>query len=198
MWCDCMKFKIFKLYSIRFVWMVLIIASLLSSFISVRIAITFRQAPTPLAIFVLGSSSERMEFAGRFWQSRQNLDIWVSDFDSYLDGNRRIFEGFGVPNQKLHLDGRATDTVTNFTSLVEDFSSRKLQHIYLITSDYHMRRARSIATIVLGNRGIVITPVGVVSRGESESLVRVLRDCGRSVLWLVTGKTGASFNPRLR
>ncbi|WP_235006714.1 YdcF family protein [Calothrix rhizosoleniae] len=167
-----MKFKLFKLYSIRFVWLVLIIALLLSSFISVRIAITFRQAPTPQAIFVLGSSSERMEFAGRFWQSRQNLDIWVSDFDSNLDGNRRIFERFGVPNQKLHLDGRASDTVTNFTSLVEDFSSGKLQHIYLITSDYHMRRARSIATIVLGNRGIVITPVGVVSRnGKSESVV---------------------------
>ncbi|MDJ0733750.1 MAG: YdcF family protein [Nostocaceae cyanobacterium] len=193
-----MKFRLFKLYSIRFLCLVLIIALLLSSFISVRIAIAFRQTPTPQAIFVLGSSSERMEFAARFWHSHTDLDIWVSDFGWNLNYNRRIFERFGVPNQRLHLDGRASDTVTNFTSLVEDFSNRKLQHIYLITSDYHMRRARVIATIVFGSRGIVITPVSVSSRrDESESLVRVLRDCGRCVLWLVTGRTGASLNPRL-
>jgi hypothetical protein len=61
-----------------------------------------------------------------------------------------------------------------------------------------MRRAKAIASIVLivfGSRGIAITPVAVVSKGESlESFVRVLRDCGRSVLWLFTRRTGASFN----
>jgi uncharacterized SAM-binding protein YcdF (DUF218 family) len=98
----------------------------------------------------------------------------------------------------LHLDGRATDTVTNFTTLVEDFVRQKLQHIYLITSDYHMKRARAIASIVLGSHGIAVTPVEVPSQGDkSESLVRVLRDCGRSVVWILTKRTGASFNPHV-
>jgi hypothetical protein len=36
-----------------------------------------------------------------------------------------------------------------------------------------MNRARAIAAIVLGSRGIAVTPVGVSSRGdESETLVR--------------------------
>ena len=81
-----------------------------------------------------------------------------------------------------------------------------LQHIYLITSDYHMRRARAIslrhgfanASVVLGSRSVVVTPVAVDSRrDENESLVRVVRDFGRSVVWLLSGRTGASFNPRL-
>ncbi|MEO1433309.1 MAG: hypothetical protein AAFS12_05585 [Cyanobacteria bacterium J06632_19] len=73
-----------------------------------------------------------------------------------------------------------------------------LQHIYLITSDYHMRRARAIATVVLGSRGVVVTPVAVDSeRDEDEALVRVVRDFGRSLLWVLSGRTGAGFNPRL-
>lgn len=166
--------------------------------IPVRIAIALHRAPIPQSIFVLGSDPARMEFAARFWQSHSNLDIWVSDYASYEQPNRRIFRQFGVPNERVRFDGRATDTVTNFTTLVGDFVSQKLEHIYLITSDYHMRRSRAIATIVLGSRGIAVTPVAVPSTGQnSESLVRVLRDCGRSLLWIVTGRSGASFNPIL-
>jgi uncharacterized SAM-binding protein YcdF (DUF218 family) len=140
-----------------------------------------------------------MKFAAQFWQSHRNLDIWVSDFESNLNYNRPIFQQFGIPNQRLRFDGKATDTVTNFTSMVDKFADRKLQHIYLITSDYHISRARAIATIVLGSQGIVVTPLAVPSLGDrSESLIRVLRDCGRSVLWIVIGRTGASLNPRMR
>ncbi|GAX36699.1 YdcF family protein [Nodularia sp. NIES-3585] len=178
---------------------VLAIALVLVSIIPVRIAIASYQQPVPQAIFVLGSASERMKFAAKFWQSHQNLDIWISDFAWNLDANRRIFLQSGVPDQKLHLDGRATDTVTNFTTLVEEFAGRDLQNIYLITSDYHMRRSRVIATVVLGSQGIVVTPLAVPSSGEEpESLLRVLRDAGRSLLWIVTNRTGASFNPKLR
>ncbi|MHC5731641.1 MAG: YdcF family protein, partial [Nostoc sp.] len=61
-----------------------------------------------------------------------------------------------------------------------------------------MKRARAIAAIVLGSHGIAVTPVEVPSQGDkSETLVRILRDCGRSILWVVTGRTGASFNPRM-
>jgi uncharacterized SAM-binding protein YcdF (DUF218 family) len=176
----------------------LAIAVVLASIIPVRIAIAFAQAPTPQAVFVLGGDSARMKFAANFWQSYQNLDIWVSDFASNLDGNREIFLRSGVPHQQLYLDGKATDTVTNFTTLVNKFAERKLEHIYLITSDYHMKRARVIATVVLGSRGIVVTPVAVPSSGEEpESLLRVLRDGGRSLLWIFTDRTGASFNPKL-
>ncbi|MEB3217219.1 MAG: YdcF family protein [Nostocales cyanobacterium 94392] len=107
------------------------------------------------------------------------MDIWVSDFPQYLDEHQQILRKFGVLPSQLHLDGAATDTVTNFTSLVDDFVADNLHHVYLITSDYHMRRARVIASVVLGSRGVVVTPVAVDSgRDEDESLVRVVRDEG--------------------
>lgn len=190
-----MKCKLLRLV----LWSILTIALLLTNIIPARIAIALYQTPVPQTIFVLGGASERMKFAGQFWQSHQNLDIWVSDFAWELDADRRIFLQYGVPDAKLHLDGRATDTVTNFTTLAEDFANQRLQHIYLITSDYHMRRARAIATIVWGSQGTVVTPVAVASQNQrSESLVRVLRDCGRSFLWIVTRRSAASFNSRLR
>ena len=180
-------------------WFGLSLLVVLLGFIPVRINIAFRQAPTPQAIFVLGGDPSRMKFAGQFWQSRRDLDVWVSDYRRNLDFNRRIFQKEGVPDERLHFDFEATDTVTNFTTVVDDFVDTDLQHVYLITSDYHMRRSRVIATVVLGSRGVVITPVAVDSRrDEDESLVRVVRDFGRSVLWIATGRSGASLNPRLR
>lgn len=193
-----MKRKITKYHILKVIASVLGVGLVLASIVPVRIAIALHQAPLPQAIFVLGSDPARMEFAARFWQSHSNLDIWVSDYASYEQPNRRIFQKFGVPNEQFRFDGRATDTVTNFTTLVGDFVNQKLQHIYLITSDYHMRRSRAIATIVLGSRGIAVTPVAVPSTSQKpESWVRVLRDCGRSVLWIITGRSGASFNPML-
>lgn len=190
--------SIFRKCKRRLVWLILAIALSLFSIIPAKIMIAFHQTPVPQAIFVLGGDSQRMEFAAQFWQSHKGLDIWVSDFDSNLNHNRQIFQKFGVPNEKLQFDGTATDTVTNFTTLVDDFVKHKIQHIYLITSDYHMRRSRAIASIVLGSQGIVVTPLAVPSsENRSESLIRVVRDCGRSLLWIFSGRTGASLNPRL-
>jgi uncharacterized SAM-binding protein YcdF (DUF218 family) len=185
----------------RYYWNTLILLGFLAllSVIPMRLAIASVLAPTPQAIFVLGGDSNRMEFAARFWQSHPHLDIWVSDDLFSLEADRQIFLRFGVPRERLHLDGRATDTVTNFTTLAADFATYNIQNLYLITSDYHMRRSRAIAAIVLGSRGVVVTPLPVPSGSEvSESWVRVLRDCGRSLLWLITGRTGASLNPHLQ
>jgi uncharacterized SAM-binding protein YcdF (DUF218 family) len=113
-----MRIRFLKFNRVWLVWLVAVL--LLISFIPVRIAVTFRQAPTPQAIFVLGGDFARTKFAGEFWQSRKDLDIWVSDFPQYLDKQQQILKKFGVSKKQLHLDGAATDTVTNFTTLVDD------------------------------------------------------------------------------
>ena len=92
----------------------------LLGFIPVRINIAFRQAASSQAIFVLGGDFERTRFAGEFWQSRKDLDIWVSDFANYLDEHRQILRKSGVSDEQLYLDGAATVVVTNFTSLADD------------------------------------------------------------------------------
>jgi hypothetical protein len=60
-----------------------------------------------------------------------------------------------------------------------------------------MPRAKAIATIVFGSHGITFTPISVPSNKPTESQLRVIRDSGRSLLWLISGRTGASFNPKI-
>ncbi|WP_369076427.1 YdcF family protein [Coleofasciculus sp. LEGE 07081] len=169
---------------------------ILLSIIPLRLAIAYSQAPHPQAILTLGGGVERETFTAQFAQAHPTLDIWVS---SGIPSNkaRPIFRAAGINDERVHLDRRAVDTVTNFTSLVPDFKRRHIQHLYLITSDYHMPRATAIAILVLGSQGIAFTPVSVPSNIPTESSFRLLRDVGRAFLWVVTGHTGASLNPRL-
>ena len=168
----------------------------LLSAIPVRLLIAHIQAPQPQAILTLGSWSDREYFTAQFATAHPDLEIWVST-GTPPENARAIFRAFNIPDSRVHLDRRAVDTVTNFTTLVADFKQRRIQHLYLITSDYHMMRAKAIATIILGSAGIAFTSVAVPSDTPPESWLRILRDIGRAILWIFTGRTGASLGEEL-
>ncbi len=167
----------------------------LITIIPVRLVIATTRAPFPQAILTLGGSPAREKFTAQFAQMHPSLEIWVSS-GTPPNQAREIFQAAGIPNTRVHIDRRAVDTVTNFTSLVKDFKKRNFHHLYLITSDFHMPRAKAIATFVLGSQGIALTPVSVPSNKPPESWLHILRDSGRALLWVVTGRTGASLNPK--
>ncbi len=184
------RFRLFCLVSATFF-------AVLVSIIPVRLAIANLQAPQPQAILTLGSWLDREVFTAQFALEHPNLEIWVSTGTPPESANP-IFRAFGIPENRVHLDRRAVDTVTNFTTLVADFKSRQIQHLYMITSAYHMPRAKAIATLILGSQGITFTPVSLPSGEPPESRLRIIRDIGRSLLWIVTGRTGANLNPNLQ
>lgn len=175
-------------------WLSCAAIPLLLSIIPVRLAIASYQAPDPQAILTLGGGGDREAFTAQFAKKHPSLEIWVSSGQS-PDEARAIFRAVGIPDTRVHLDRRAVDTVTNFTSLVADFKHQTIQHIYLITSDFHMSRAKVIATLVLGSRGIAFTPIAIPTNHPKESWERILRDFGRAIVWVFTGRTGASLNP---
>ncbi len=181
------KSRFFSLVSCAFLLLPL-------SIIPVRLAIASYQAPEPQAILTLGGGSEREIFTAQFAVSHPSLEIWVSSGILHKEA-RAIFRAYGIPDSRVHLDNRAVDTVTNFTSLVADFKRHHFQHVFLITSDFHMPRSQAIATIVLGSQGITFTPVTIPSNKAIESQFHILRDVGRAFLWLITGRTGASLHP---
>jgi uncharacterized SAM-binding protein YcdF (DUF218 family) len=154
----------------------------------------FRQ---PQAVLVLGGATERELFAAEFAKDHPDLPIWVSS-GSNPEYSEWVFAEAGVDADRLHLDYQAVDTVTNFTTLVKEFKARDINSIYLITSDYHMRRATVIGEIVLGSQGIDFKPVVVESERSPESLNKAIRDGARAVLWVATGETGDSLIPLLR
>lgn len=175
-------------------------ASLLAILLSViptRLYIAARQAPLPQAIFVLGGGHYREESAAQLASAYPELDIWISS-GSKPDVIRSIFQSAGVSADRMHLDYQASDTISNFTTLLPQFKARHFQHLWLVTSDYHMQRANAIALIILGSRGITHTTHTVPSQNRPpESTLRTGRDLVRAVMWLMTGQTGEALGRKL-
>ena len=151
----------------------------------------------PQAILVLGGDTQREHFAADLARQHPALEVWVSS-GSNPEYAEWLFQEANVEPVRVHLDYRAVDTVTNFTTIVRDLKAREIQSVYLVTSDYHMRRATIIGQIVLGRYDIVFRTVPVPSEDpEPEPLVRGLRDGARAVWWILTGKTGSSLRQTL-
>jgi len=150
------------------------------------------------AILVLGGSPSRERFAAKFALQHPDLPIWVSG-GSNEEYSEYVFDQAGIKRDRVHLDYRAVDTVTNFTTLVDDLKSRQITDVYVVTDSYHMPRAQIIGSVVLGSRGIRMHPVPIPSHMEAfmaanpqaqkELETKTLRDGVRSVIWLLTGST---------
>jgi uncharacterized SAM-binding protein YcdF (DUF218 family) len=160
------------------------------------IAIGYRQAQIwlqqPKAVLVLGGATEREVFAAEFAREHPDLPVWISS-GSNPEYSEWVFAEAGIDPARLHLDYQAVDTVTNFTTLVDEFKAQGIDSVYLVTSDYHMRRAKVIGQIVLGSRGIDFKPITVPSERSPETVDKTIRDGARAVLWVVTGHTGSSI-----
>lgn len=169
---------------------------LLLSAIAVSLWFGYKQVQSylvqPEALFVLGGHEEREHFAAQLAKQYPHIPIWVSS-GSPKDYAQRIFAKAGIKGDRLHLDYQASDTVTNFTSLVDQLKAQGIDSVYLITSENHMPRARIIGEIVFGSRGIILKPMSVPSDSPPESIRKSLRDGARAILWLTTGHTGATF-----
>lgn len=147
----------------------------------------------PQALIVLGGSTknlEREKFTASFARQHPNLPIWISG-GSPPRYTQKVFAKAGIDPKRLHLDYEAVDTVTNFTTIVDDLQAHGIKRVYLITSDFHMRRASVIGDIVLGSRGIDFQTVPVPSEKSSEPLQKTIRDGARALVWVATGYTGA-------
>jgi uncharacterized SAM-binding protein YcdF (DUF218 family) len=153
---------------------------------------------TPVqAIVVLGGSLDRESFAAQLAIEHPQLPVWVSSGSNPEYADWLYFEKSGLDPNRVHLDYRAVDTVTNFTTLVNDLKANNIEKVYLVTSSYHMRRAQWIGEIVLGSRGISLEPVVVPSDKPSEPLGKALRDGARAAMWVVSGYSGEDLKPKL-
>lgn len=173
-----------------FPWLLLLTPIVL--WVGVRSARLYFEQPD--AILVLGGAEEREIFSAKFAKQHPDLPVWISS-GAPREYAEHVFTKTGVSLQRLHLDYEAVDTVTNFTSIADRLRQQNVRSVYLITSDYHMRRAQIIGEIVLGSRGINIRPVAIPSNYSEEPLSKAVRDGGRALLWVTTGRTGASLAP---
>ena len=170
-------------------WLIVLLTPLL--WLGQRQIRAYFQAPQ--AALVLGGAAERESFAAVFAQQHPDIKIWISS-GTNPEYAEWVFTEANIELSRLKLDYRAVDTVTNFTTLVDDLKSEGVTRLYLITSDYHMRRASIIGQIVLTSRGISFQPIPVPSDKTPEALTKGLRDGARAMLWLFTGHTGSTLS----
>jgi uncharacterized SAM-binding protein YcdF (DUF218 family) len=149
-------------------------------------------AKCPEAVLVLGGEPQREKFAATFAQQHPGMPIWVSG-GSNPEYAEWIFQQAGISKNLVHLDYDAVDTISNFTTIVDKLRSQGIDSIYLITSDYHMRRAQWIGQVILGSRGIYFESVAIPSQKPPESIKKAAFDSARAVLWVITGNTGESL-----
>jgi uncharacterized SAM-binding protein YcdF (DUF218 family) len=143
---------------------------------------------SPEALLVLGGHEERERYAAQLAQQHPDLPIWISSGSPQAYA-QKIFYNAGIKSDRLHFDYTASDTVTNFTTLVDELKAQGIDSVYLITSENHMQRAKVIGDIVLRSRGINFQTISVPSKNPPEPLEKTVRDGARAFFWLFTGYT---------
>jgi len=146
------------------------------------------QPPPPQMILVLGGDKDR-ELAAATLARRDGLPVVVSGGTNPEYAHWIFEEREGLPRHQVQLDYRARDTLSNFTSLVDDLRQARIRHALLVTSSDHMDRALLVGRIVAGSRGIHLTPVAVdcADLCVPESRRKVWGDGLRAVLWVLSG-----------
>ncbi|GAQ90363.1 hypothetical protein KFL_006320020 [Klebsormidium nitens] len=161
-----------------------------------------RDWDTPQAFLLLGGDREREALAACMFGKllEQTPLCWPVYVSSAHEDILDVMTRWGVVPPQLIIDDRALDTVTNFTSLLGDFRRRKISHLWLVTSDYHMPRAHAVARILLAGHGVAHSCLSLPCSAnadsklvKSETRARIARDQLRAYLWLSTGFHGADF-----
>ncbi len=145
--------------------------------------------PPPQLILVLGGDADRERVAAHLARI-DGLPVVVSGGTNPEYATWLFREREGLPADQVRLDYRARDTLTNFTSLVDDLRRSRIRHALLVTSSDHMDRALLVGRIVAGSRGIHLTPVPVPCGAAcvTESRAKIWGDGLRAVVWVLSGR----------
>ncbi len=148
----------------------------------------FFNKASPQIVLVLGGDIDR-EHVGIKTANDFNLPLIVSGGSNPEHANWLIQKA-GVPINQVTLDYRAKDTLTNFTSLVDELSGQGIKHILLITSKDHLPRAIAVGNIIAGSRGIHLSSVSVSCSPycQKESIYKQMVDICRAIAWVATGR----------
>lgn len=137
---------------------------------------------------ILGGSERREKASLKACKKHfDGCPIWISGSGcSKVD----LFETMAeieIDVDLVRLDYKAIDTLSNITSLVADIVKGKFEKVAVITSSYHARRVKKIASIVFNKFKINFQQVNITYKGDpkKESMLKVWRDQFRAYIWVL-------------
>jgi uncharacterized SAM-binding protein YcdF (DUF218 family) len=148
-------------------------------------------------ILVLGGDPARNTEAARVINEVDSSAIIVVSSDTALRTIDGIYKTANVAPHVIWYDFNAWDTVTNFTETFRWVMARKPRRVYVITSDYHMRRSMAIGRVVYFLTGVRLVPIVHKSNDlrRREPLAAALNNALRAAWWRISGNPGG---PRSR
>jgi hypothetical protein len=126
-------------------------------------------------ILVLGGDPAREQVAAQLART-DGLPVVVSGGTNPEYATWLFREREGLPADQVTLDYRARDTLTNFTSLVDDLRQAHIRHALLVTSSDHMDRALLVGRIVAGRACV------------KETQKKIWGDGLRAAVWVFSGR----------
>lgn len=139
------------------------------------------------AILVLGGSIKREIYVTQFAKQNPDLPIVISQ-GSASPCVCLIFERDRAPTQNVWLERCADSTFTNFTFSGELLKQWQVKKVKVITSETHLPRAKWLAQILLGAKGIAAEIETVEEEGipgNQEFWLKTALDVTRSLIWAI-------------
>jgi uncharacterized SAM-binding protein YcdF (DUF218 family) len=93
-----------------------------------------------------------------------------------------------ISRERILIDDVAYDTVGNFTDTYQLVQKHKAKKVYVVTDDWHMNRAMSIASVAYAFTGITPIACPWYSGAYREDKGNTLWDVGRTLKWRIDGK----------
>lgn len=139
------------------------------------------------AILVLGGSINREIYVTEFAKQNPDLPIVISQ-GSASPCVQLIFDRDRAPNQNVWLERCAFSTFTNFTFSGELLKQWNVKKVKVITSETHLPRAKWLAQILLGAKGIAVEIDAIEEKGipgNKELWLKTALDVTRSLIWAI-------------
>ena len=139
---------------------------------------------SPQLILVLGGNIDR-EIIGINLSKVLNIPVIISG-GSNPEYAQWLIKKQGIDHNQVSLDYRAQDTLSNFTSIMDDLIYAEVNHMLMITSENHFNRANLVGKIITGSKGIKLSSLAVKcnSTCQVEPKIKEILDSIRAIVWV--------------
>ncbi len=181
-----------KKWKKRFKWLLLSLICLIFSSLAfnVLVRLPINANHTVDGILVLGGSIRREIYAAQIAPQYQEIPIIVSQ-GSKPPCIKLIFQREQAPMDNVWVEQCAYSTFDNFFFCVPLLQKQRVHKVKVITSQSHLPRAKWLAQIHFGARGIAVevdTPTEKGVPGNHESDLKTFLDVTRSLMWAVVSQ----------